>query len=380
MRSPMFYKPNILRRVLTILGILLGVLVIIGLAVTLAMHYNNKEKNVPVNNQPTITALSFELDPGISYKSAVTDTALFFYSSENMKVVNPKGEAVEDISLKFSHPAVSTKGSVALFFDRGGHKAALFNGIRLSKSLELQEKILLANANANGYSVIVTESDLHKCAVRVFAPDGKEKFVWNSGGLTVVAADIADNNKDITVSAVNTDEGAVKNHIIMFNIAKEKPFTNDLYDGELISLIRYSGSYLYCIGTANTYIYNGYGKCVGTAAYNDRELQRYALDNELLLLVFSGSSDTSGVAEIKSYNHKGETTGSFSAVQNFDFLDVKDGTVVLNNGRTISLLNSRCQEKRQINLNFDLRNFMFFGNNSRGIGITAVGAEMIQLN
>lgn len=380
MRSSIFYKPNILKRVLITVGICLAVLAVVVGASLLARYYTTREKQVPVNNQPTVTALEVALDPGISYQNVVSDNALFFYSSENIKAMNAKGELAKDVSLKLARPAASVKGSKTLFFDRGGHKAYLFDGTRETQTIDTKERILIACTNANSYTVLVTESDLHKCAVRVFSPDGKEKFVWNSGGLTVVAVDIADNNKDVTVSAVNTDEGKIKNHIIMFNIAKEKPFTNDIYESELFSVVRYSGGNLYCVGTANTRVYNAYGKCIGTVDYSGRELQNYALDNDLLILVFSGSSDSSGVAEVKSFNQKGETLGSFSVLQNYDYLDVKDGTVVLNNGRTISLLNSHCQEKRQINLNFDLRDFIFFGNSTKGIGITATGTELIQLN
>ncbi|MGN1060009.1 MAG: DUF5711 family protein, partial [Clostridia bacterium] len=254
------------------------------------------------------------------------------------------------------------------------------NGAKQVTALTLEENILLAAVNDSGYALLVTEGDLHKCAVRVFTPDGEEIFKWNSGNLSVVGADIANNSKDITVSAINTDEGKIKTHIIMFNIAKEKPFTNDTYEGQLYSVIRYSGGYTYCIGSSDTLIYNGYGKCAGTASYNGRELLRYILDGDLLALVFSGSETAPGAAaEIKSYNHRGEETGSFTCQQEFDFLDAKGGTIVLNNGRTISVLNSRCREKLQLNLNVDLRDFVFFGSESRGVGITASGAELIRL-
>lgn len=380
MASPMFYKPNILRRVLIGIAITLGVLLIIAGAL-FGIHYlSTKERNVPINNQPTVTSLDFELDSGISYNNAVTSTALFFYSTENLKIINPKGELVKDLSLKFSHPVVVTKGALALFYDRGGRKAVVFNGVKESTSVELEENILLASINESGTMLFVTESNLHKCAVCVYDSAGKELFKWNSGSLSVIAADISDNNKDVTVSAVNTDEGNVKNKIIMFNIAKEKPFTDDTYENNMFSVVRYSGGYLYCIGTKDTRIYNSYGKCIGTVAYNEREIQQYALDGDLLALVFSGSSDSSGVAEIKSFNQKGDCIGSFSVMQKFDYIDAKDGIIVLNNGRTISLLNSRCQEKRQINLNFDLRDFTFWGSGKKGIGITASGAEMIELH
>ncbi len=380
MRSPIFYKPNILLRILLAIGITLGALLVLFLAYYTVKIYNSQERPVPVNEQPQISTLNFELDPGVSYDIATNQAALYFYSSENLKIINTKGDLTTDMPLKLSRPAVSTKDNYTLFYDLGGRKVITFNGSKQASALELEENILLASINGHGYMLLITESDLHKCAARVFTPHGEEIFKWNSGNLSVISADISNNNKDITISAINTDEAKIKNHIIMFNITKEKPFTNDVYEGDMYSVLRYSGSYLYCIGSDKTYIYNSYGKCVGTADYSGRGLQRYALDGNQLVLSFSGSSEKTGVAEIVSYNHKGDLIGSHTVLQDFDFLDVKDGMIAVNNGRVISLLNSHCQEKKKINLNFDLRSFSFFGNNSVGIGITASGAELIQLN
>lgn len=381
MRSPMFYKPNILRRVLIVTAITLAALLLVCAANWVASYYFKREPVVPVNENPTVTPLGFELEPGISYENAATDSALYFYSAENTKIVNANGSVTGDIALKMSHPAAAVKGHFALFYDVGNRTAVTFNGTRQVSSLELEENILLASVNAGGYAVFVTAGDLYKCAVRVYTPDGKEVFKWNSGNLSVLAADIADNNRDITVSTINTDGASIVSQIIMFNIAKEKPFTNDTYNAAMYPVVRYSDNYLYCIGSTETLIYNSYGKCVGTADYEGRELLTYALDGDVLALAFSGSESESGVyGEIKTYTHKGTEDGSFTCRQAFDFLDIKDGSIALNDGRTVSILNSHCKEKQQLTLNFDLRSFVFFGSNQKGIGITASGAELIELH
>ena len=70
MRSPMFYKPNILRRVLIAAGITAAALALVFLANFIASYYFNQKPEVPVNDQPTVTPLNFELEPGISYENA----------------------------------------------------------------------------------------------------------------------------------------------------------------------------------------------------------------------------------------------------------------------------------------------------------------------
>ena len=381
MRSPMFYKPNIFRRILIALGITVSVLAVIALLVYLGTLYFGHINRVKVSDQPTVSPLEFNLEPGVSYENAANDTSLYFYSAENLKIADKNGHLAADVSLKMSHPTISLRGEYALFFDLNGHNTVTFRGQKEVSALALEEKILMASVNDTGYAVLVTEGDLHKCAVRVFTPNGEEIFKWNSGNLAVVGADISNNSKDITVSAINTDEGKIKTHIIMFNITNEKPFTNDIYEGALYSVIRYSGSHAYCIGSSDTLIYNSYGKCSGTITYADRELLQYVLNDDCLVFAFSGSGGTTGaVRELKSYNHRGDELGSFACQQEFDFIDAYKGTIVINNGRTISVLNNRCHERLQLNLGIDLRDFVFLGTDSRGVGITASGAVIIQLH
>ncbi len=104
MRSHMFYKPHPIRRALTIIGIILLALALIFGAIFLAQKYANRPQEVPINNEPTVTPLKFELDPGIAYRNAVSDDIIYFYSTENLKMINHKGDSLADISLKLSRP------------------------------------------------------------------------------------------------------------------------------------------------------------------------------------------------------------------------------------------------------------------------------------
>ncbi len=380
MHSPMFYKPNIGKRILIAALITILALAVIFGAVYFARTFAGRtEREVPFSSEPKISPVNFSLDAGIHYQNMTGDSCLYFYSAENVKIANNKGDLMEELSLKLSSPILTVKGNFALFYDKNGKNAVLFNAAKEVNSITLEEKIMLASVNKNGYMLFVTEGALHKCSVSVYTPDGNEIFKWNSGGLSVIAADIADNSKEITVSTINTDGATIQSNLIMFNISKEKPFTNDVYENELFSVVKYSGGYTYCIGSGKTCIYNGYGKLVGEIDYAERELLRYALEEDLLVFAFSGSSAASGAMEIKSYNHKGDEIGSFTSDWELDFLDCKNGNIAINQGRTLSILNSRCREKFQLNINFDMRSFAFFGDHRHGVGITATGAELITL-
>ncbi len=167
MRSPMFYKPSILKRVLWALGITVMALLIIGLAIFLARQYYNHEAQVPINNDPTVTTLDFKPDPGVHYETVASNSALFFYSAENVKILDANGKLKEEISLKMGRPTATSAGHYTLFFDCGNRSYATFNKTRQMTTVTLEENIILASVNKNGYVVMVTEGSQHKCAVSV---------------------------------------------------------------------------------------------------------------------------------------------------------------------------------------------------------------------
>lgn len=338
------------------------------------------EKETPINASPVVSAMDFVLDPGISYEHALTEKKLYFYSSENIKIINEKGELEQDFILPLSQPIISVRGDYALISDKGARKAYLFRGSKQIEEIELSESIILASVNANGSSVFVTKGETHQCSVSVIDSRGEEKFRWNSGGLYVLSADISDNGKDIAVSALNPDGGVLTSNIILFTIDKEQPFANDVYTDEIFAATKFNGNTLYAIGESAAYIYNGYGKVTGTVDYAERELLSFNTDGDALALVFSGTGLSVGAGDLETYNIKGEKLGQFHSSQEISFVDCNGGRIAVKNGRVVSILNSKCKEEFQISPETDLLDFMFFGSESRAVGISAAGAQLIRVS
>lgn len=379
MRKSLYAKKS--HRVLwSVLIVILILAVCTGAAYIAFRLQTQRDKETPLNASPIVEPMNFELDPGISYAHIVTKEKLFFYSSENIKIIGETGEPEQDFNLPLSRPFMSARGNYALIADKGGKKAYLFRGSKQQRELELSESIISASVNANGSSVFVTKGETHQCSVSVLDAKGNEKFRWNSGGLYVLSADIADNSRDIAVSTLNTDGGVLTSNIILFSINKEQPFANDVYTDELFAAVRFSKSALYCIGEGHAYIYNGYGRVTGTIDYAERELLSYNADGDNLALIFSGSGLSIGAGDLETYNVKGERLGKFHSSQEMSFVDCSGGRIAVKNGRVVSILDSKCRENFQISTDMDLLDFMFFGGELRAVGISAAGAQMIRVS
>ncbi len=373
------YEKKSHKVLLLILSIFIILAVVAGASYLAIILQNKNGQEIPLNDTPVSETMNFELDPGISYSHGVSEEKLFFYSAENTKIADLDGKMAKDISLPVSQPFFVSEGKYALIADKNDRKAFLFKGSEQKYEFSLDESIITADINSSGSCVFVTKGETHQCSVSVYSNKGEELFKWNSGGLYVLDADISDNNRDIAVSALNTDSGILNSNIIMFSINKERPFTNDSYSDEIFAALAFNGNVLYCIGEKNAYIYNGYGKVTGTVDYAERDLLTYNTNGNLLTLAFSGSGLSLGAGDVETYNVKGERMGQFHSEQEISYLDCRGNRIALGNGRVISILDSKCNESFQLNPSMDLLDFMFLGSEAQAAGISAAGAQMIRV-
>lgn len=368
-------KINILR----ILLILILVVLIAG-AIAGAVIYSNKTKDKPMAvSDAKAKDVEIYLNSGAAYSHAVTDNKLFFFNSESIIITSNTGLLEQNTPLKASNPIIATDGKYALIADKGGKSAQLFNGARLEKTILLEENIIIAKVNSSGYGLFITEGDSHKHSAIVTSPVGEEIFKWQSGSLYVVSADISNNSRDIALSTVSTDNGALTSNVYMFNITKDKPFTNEPVQDEIFSVMRFEGSYMYCIGSEKTYIYNDYGKCIKTIDYEGKDLLNYAVSSGTIALLYSDSSKTANGSVVCSYTAKGDILGEFYLDSTARFMDLRDGSIAVDNNRVISILDTKCREKFQISTNTTLSDFLFLGGSQTAAGISATGAQIIEV-
>ena len=171
----------------------------------------------------------------------------------------------------------------------------------------------------------------------------------------------------------------VSSNIYLFNITKDKPFTNDNISDEIFGALQFEGNYMYALGAAKTYVYNSYGKCIENIDYEDRELIGYDIDDSMVALLFNDSSKYSNGSKVCSYTQRGSLQGEFIMESKARFVDCKNNNIAVDNNRVVSILDSRCREKFQLNIGTALSDFQYAGNATHAIGITATGADIIEV-
>lgn len=373
-------KPSIFKRILKAALIVLITLVLGVLSCLLYEWYlDYLERPADVLDEPTVVQADIILESGVTYKSGITKNRAVFCSSESIKFIDSSGANTSTVQTAVSNPVISTAGDYLLVSDKGSKKAKLYKNEKEIAVFELEGSIICASVCEAGLCVFVTKGELHKCSVVVLNMSGEEIFKWNSGGLSVLAADISHNGEEICVSTLNTDDGVLKSNIIMFNTGKDKPFTNDVYEGLIFASCEYESNYVYVIGDSVTHIYNSYGKLLGTIDYSERKLLTYDCYKNNLVLVFSNSTYLKGGCLIENYDTSGKMLGRYELGGDIKYIDVYGSSIAVNSGNAISVLDLKCRERKNVMLKNDIRDFMFFGSENLGVGVSGAGVNIINV-
>lgn len=97
------------------------------------------------------------------------------------------------------------------------------------------------------------------------------------------------------------------------------------------------------------------------------------------MLAFSNLSHIKGGCLVESYDTAGNMQGRFELMNEMRFMDVKGGGIALSSGSSITVLDLKCRERKNILLSQDIRDFMFLGDSSKGMGISGSGVNIIRI-
>ena len=264
--------------------------------------------------------------------------------------------------------------------DMGGNRIYIVSGTNIKKEIVTKNKIKNFSVNSSGYCVAVTEGDMGKRYVTAYNAKGEEIFVWDSGNMLVLNAVIADNNKNVIVSSVDTKDGVMKSVLSFYNVSKAEAVATETYEEELFSALSVNGNYVYCVGDAKTLIYKVSGDKKSEIAYSGKSVITYEVNNQGIVMAFLESTLTGKRYNIESYTESGKKRGTYEHNYDINYLDIADDAIAVDRGGLISIISYKGREKKLIDPGVDIEDLMFVGNSSKAVGFTAHGAYLFSIN
>ena len=373
-------KNPILKKIIIAFFIVVGILLVLFLSKEIAVRFFNYKPPAISQSQVKRTKqvdVSFKEDE--KYKQIVTERFIYFIGVNKITVADEDGNKKNEIDIVASQQIIKSSGEYVVVADAGGKNVYIIYGQNLKNTIQTHGKLVNASINSKGYTVVVTEGDMHKRDVTVYNVKGKEQFVWNSGSLFVLSAAIADNNKNIIISTLDTSEGKMKSHLSFYNISDVKPIASEDYVDELFAVVEIRGNYAYCIGDSKTCIYRISGDKNGEIPYNGKTLTTYRTGKSDIVMAFSESALSGKRYNIETYNTSGKRVGNYEIDYKINYLDFAENVIAINRGSLIDIVDIYGRGKKLIDPEIDINDLSFLGGTSKAVGFTANGAYIFSV-
>ncbi len=366
---------SVIKKILIAVMIVAGILVVLFVAREVAIRFfGYKPPAISSSQRKDAKAVEITLDPEEQFHHAVTDKYIYFVRTDRVSIADANGKSKAEFEIIATEPVVRTKGKYVIVGDVGGKKAYLFEGAELKNTIETTGAIVDASVNASGYTVLVIEGDMHKRDVMVYDGKGKEQFEWNSGSLFVLNACVADNNKNVIISTMDTSNGMMKSVLAFYNMSGTDAIATESYENELIASLAIGGNYVFCVGDSKTVVYRVSGEKCGEISYGGRTLITYRSDNDRIAMAFAESALSGKRYDIETYNASGSLYGTYELDHKIDYIDFSQNTLAISRERLINVVDAVGREKKLVDPGVDLLDVHFIGGVSQAVGFTAKGA------
>lgn len=373
-------KNNVIKKIVLAVAIVAAILVVLYVGQEIAVRFFGlKLPSLSESKQVGTNKIEFSVESISSYSHAVTDKYAYFAGTDKVFVIDESGTTKAELAVGVENPIIKNSGKYVVLGDLNGNNIYIINGTQIKKNIVTTKKIKNLSINTSGNCVVVTEGDMHKRDVTVYSEKGEELFVWNSGNKLVIDAVIADNNKNVLISSLDT-QGTTANTVLSFyNISKTEPVATDTIEGEVIASLCVYENYVYCVGESNTYVYTASGDRKSEITYADKNLRSYKVNKNGIVMEFLESTMSDKRYSIEIYSESGRKKTSHSHDYEAKFIDISDNYIVIGRSGLISVLDYNGVEKELLDPGVDLVDLCIIGNTKKMVGFAADGAYIFNL-
>lgn len=373
-------KHSIIKKVVIAILIVVSILVLLFVGREIAIRFfGYTPPAISESQQRKVKQVEFTSDAQAQYKHVVADKYIYFITADKVTICDAGGQQRAETSIVTSKPVVQKSGKYVAVGDVGGNQVYLFSGEKLKNTITTKGELVDVSVNDAGYCTLVTKGDMHKRDVTVYNTKGEEQFIWNSGSFFVLRACLANNNKNIIISTLDTEGGKMKSVLSFYNMSDAEPIATEEYENELISAVEVRGNNVFCVGDSKTLIYRISGKKTAEISYNGKTLLTYRTSDSNIVMAFSESSLAGKRYDVESYKVSGKRVGSYELDYKMEYIDFAQNMIAISRDRLIDIVDLSGREKYLIDPGVDIDSFSFLSGSSTAVGFTANSAYIFNI-
>lgn len=176
-------------------------------------------------------------------------------NEKNLKIYNPSGENITDISVNINTAIFSTNDKYLAIAEKNGQELCVISDKTYLWSQKVDGEIQQICVNKNGYVILVTTDTTYKSIITVYDNSGKQLMRNFLSSSRVTDVSISDDNKYLAYSEIDTSGTLIKSSVKIISIEKAQSnsaestiYTKEAETSKMILKIQYQeNSELVCV-------------------------------------------------------------------------------------------------------------------------------------
>ncbi|PWM41788.1 MAG: hypothetical protein DBX52_01450 [Clostridiales bacterium] len=254
---------------------------------------------------------------------------------EKLIITDKNGTEFQNTQLGYRKPCIAANNRYVLVYDSGGTGLMVADSFSVLFETYMENNIISAKMNANGYIVVVTEGDGFLAKVFVYDASFREIYRYRSLNRYILDADVSADNKAMALSAMNIEGAEIVPEILYFRFSKEEmDWKVSFEEAPCVEVaIKNDGTVCGLFSWGMVSITSKGAEC-GRYEFDNQVLQCYSLEDGSMNL-FAVSASENGDATIVACDEKG-------AVKHTVSLDYYGVDMDYCEGRVAVLGNQKC--------------------------------------
>lgn len=279
------------------------------------------------------------------------------------RVLTPTAKTKLNVQHNFSAPAVASKGSGFILYDRDSKYYKVARGKSVSAQKEAAGNILTCAIGENGSYAVASRANDAASTVTVYDGNFNSVFKWNSSSDHIIDVALTDNGKFLSAAVIGAEKGEVVSKVLVFDVNSSEPLAQFKFPGAAAADIHFTskGNLIIICDNMVTVIDKNKKDIKSQTAFDDDSLRFISVGSkgETAVMFSKFGSNSSGI--IKFYSAKGDETASIDTKSAVYRLAARNNEFAVYYGGEIATYNVKGVEKARVKCPTDYINAFYSG-------------------
>lgn len=232
------------------------------------------------------------------------DGSLLVASSQEITLLDDKGNTVYHTPLQAGQVAVTAEDGCAAVYEIGGKSLYLLDRKGLVKEMTLEGEIFAVEMGRGGRFAVTLKKTGYKTAVTVYNGKGEPLYGFNSAQKYLMTAAVSENGNYMAAAAMGQDGGSFTSSLQIYKLTSDALQADAALSGGVYELGTVDGRF--CAATDKALCFVKADGSVSTYDYQGANLARCSINGGKFAAVLLENYSSGGLTHLATVNTAGE--------------------------------------------------------------------------